>query len=73
MSIIHQKVVDDQGQPEAALVPWDVFVQIQHLLEDDEPLSDIEREALAQADQDRATGNTDAFVSLDDLKSELSD
>lgn len=71
MTITYQKVVDEQGQPEAALVPWDVFVQIQHLLEDDEPLTDAEREALAQADQDRAAGNKDAFVSLDHLKSEL--
>jgi hypothetical protein len=72
MVIAHQRVVDEKGQPEAALVPWEVFVKIQHLLEDDEPLSDTEQEALAQADRDRAAGNKEAFVSLDQLKSEIS-
>lgn len=33
MVIAHQKVVDEKGQPEAALVPWEVFVKIQKLLE----------------------------------------
>jgi len=71
MTITYHKVVDERGQPEAALIPWDVFVQIQRLIEDDEPLSDTEREALAQANKDRTAGNKDAFVSLEQFKSEL--
>lgn len=35
MIIAHQKVFDEKKQPEAAVVPWDVFVKIQHLLENE--------------------------------------
>jgi hypothetical protein len=71
MSIVHEVITDDNGKPEAALVPWEVFVQIQHLIEDNEPLSNEEYAALGEADKDRASGNADAFISLGDLKNDL--
>lgn len=71
MTIAHQTVIDSQGKPAAALIPWAEFVRIQALLEDDEITGD-EATALREAEADRRTGNCDAFTDLASLKTELS-
>ncbi|MFT5469995.1 MAG: hypothetical protein ACI8UO_005119 [Verrucomicrobiales bacterium] len=50
MSITHQTLLDEEGKPAAALIPWDVFKEIRKRLgddnEDDEKLSPEWREEL---------------------------
>lgn len=71
MTISHQTVVDEQGKPAAALIPWAEFLRIQEILEGGE-VTDEEAAALREADADRRAGNRDAFVDLASLKAELS-
>jgi hypothetical protein len=71
MNIIHQTVVGDDGHPKAAIIPWNVFLEIQNLVDDGEPTPE-EIEAIREAEADRRAGNMDAFTDLEDLKAELS-
>jgi hypothetical protein len=71
MNIIHQTVVGDDGQPEAAIIPWNVFLEIQNLVDDGEPTPE-ELEAIREAEADRRAGNMEAFTDLEELKAELS-
>jgi hypothetical protein len=71
MNIAHLTVIGENGHPEAAIIPWNVFLEIQSLLDDDEATPD-ELEAMREAAADRKTGNMDAFTDLEDLKAELS-
>ena len=71
MNIIHQTVLGNDGNPEAVIIPWDVFLEIQNLVDDGEPTAE-ELEAINEAEADRKAGNTDAFTDLEDLKVELS-
>ena len=71
MTITHQTVVDEQGMPAAALIPWAEFLLIQEILEGGE-VTDEEAAALREADADRRAGNRDAFTDLTSLKAELS-
>lgn len=71
MSITHQTVVDSQGQPAAALIPWAEFVRIRQLLEDGD-LTAEEAAALREAEADRRAGHRNAFTDLASLKAELS-
>lgn len=71
MIITHQTVIGENGRPEAAIIPWNVFLEIQSLVEDGEATPD-ELEAIREAEADRKAGNTDAFTDLEDLKAELS-
>jgi len=71
MMITHQTVVDSQGKPAAALIPWSEFLLIQEILEGS-GVTDEEAEALREAEADRCSGKRDAFTSLDSLKAELS-
>jgi PHD/YefM family antitoxin component YafN of YafNO toxin-antitoxin module len=70
MIITHQTVVDSEGKPAAALIPWPEFLLIQEILESG-AVSDEEAAALREAEADRRSGNGDAFTDLDSLKSEL--
>lgn len=70
MTITHQTVVDSQGKPAAALIPWAEFLRIRELLEDE--VSDEEAAALREAESDRRAGNLDAFTDLSSIKAELS-
>lgn len=71
MEITHQTVLGEDGQPAAVLIPWDVFIEIQELLEGDEPTAE-ELAAIREAEEDRRQGNTEAFTKLEDLEAELS-
>ena len=71
MTITHQAVIDDQGKPAAALIPWAEFVRIQQLLADPEVTAE-EAAVLREAEADRRTGNHSAFTDLASLKAELS-
>lgn len=71
MSITHQTVIGEDGQPQAAIIPWSVFLEIQSLVDDAEATPE-ELEAIREAEADRKAGNMDAFTDLEDLKAELS-
>lgn len=71
MKIHHQTLLDSDGKPAAALIPWDEFLNIQELLAGVE-VTDDEAEALREAEADRRSGNHEAFTDLASLKAELS-
>lgn len=71
MTIIHQTVLGNDGHPEAAIIPWNIFLEIQDLVDDGQPTPE-ELEAIREAEADRKAGNMDAFTDLEDLKAELS-
>lgn len=71
MTITHQTVVDSQGKPAAALIPWAEFLRIQEIIEGGEVTAE-EASALREAEADRRAGNRDAFTDLTSLKAELS-
>jgi hypothetical protein len=71
MTITHQTVVDSQGKPAAALIPWTEFLLIQEILEGGKTTAE-EAAALREAEADRRAGNRDAFTDLASLKAELS-
>lgn len=71
MTITHQTVIGEDGRPEAAIIPWEIFLKIQAFVEDEAPTPE-ELEAIREAEADREAGNTDAFTELEDLKAELS-
>ncbi|HSP42803.1 MAG TPA: hypothetical protein VLO11_08035, partial [Luteolibacter sp.] len=60
MTITHQTVVDSQGKPAAALIPWSEFLLIQEILEGTDVTAD-EAAALREAEADRRSGNREAF------------
>lgn len=70
MIITHQNVVDSQGKPAAALIPWSEFLLIQKIVEGSEVTAD-EAAALREAEADRRSGNRNAFTDLASLKAEL--
>jgi PHD/YefM family antitoxin component YafN of YafNO toxin-antitoxin module len=70
VTITHQTVVDSQGKPAAALIPWAEFLLIREILESDEASSE-EADALREAAADRRAGRLDAFADLASLKAEL--
>jgi hypothetical protein len=37
MTIIHQTVLGEDGKPSAAIIPWDVFIEINNALDDGTP------------------------------------
>jgi len=70
MTITHQTVIDEEGNPSAAIIPWSVFMEIQDCLEDGTPSPD-ELEAMNEAERDREEGNHSAFESHESLKARL--
>ncbi len=70
MTITHQTVVDSQGKPAAALIPWAEFLLLQEILEGNNITAE-EASALHEAEADRRSGNRDAFIDLASLKAEL--
>ena len=74
MTLTHQTIVDERGEPTAAVIPWEVFLRVreefEEALPDDEVTPEI-LEAIEEAERDRAEGNTDAFTSLEDLRAEF--
>jgi hypothetical protein len=74
MNITHQTIIGENGHPEAAIIPWSVFLEVQSLLGDgdDGEATPDELEAMREAEADRKAGNMDAYIDLEDLKAELS-
>ncbi len=70
MPIAHQTVLDEDGNPSAAIIPWDVFVNIQEALEGGAPDAE-ELDAMREAERDRKVGNSAAFESHTSLKTRL--
>ena len=70
MTISHQTVLDKDGQPAAAIIPWNEFLEIRELIDDDEPTQE-ELEACQEAEADRVNGNKDAFVPMAEVKERL--
>ena len=67
MTTIHKKiVVDENGNPQEVIIPWEEFRQIEEVLGLD--LDEKATRQLREADADRRSGNKDAFVSLDELE-----
>lgn len=66
MMNIHKKiVVDEHGEPQEVIIPWDEFQEIAEILGldlDSEALDD-----LRQAREDREIGNQDAYIDLDSI------
>ena len=58
-------VVDEHGNPQEVIIPWDQFQHVAELLGWD--LDDEARKDLKQAREDRARGKRDAFIDLDSL------
>lgn len=71
MNITHQTVIGENGEPQAAIIPWNVFIEIQEIVDSAKPTAE-ELEAMQEAEADRRNDNTDAFTDLEDLKAELS-
>ena len=66
MMNIHKKiVVDEQGNPQEVIIPWNEFQEIAELLGLD--LDSKALEELRQAREDRETGNHEAYIDLDNL------
>jgi PHD/YefM family antitoxin component YafN of YafNO toxin-antitoxin module len=66
MMSIHRKiVVDEHGNPQEVIIPWDEFQGIAEILGLD--LDSAALEDLRQAREDRENGRHDAFVDLDNL------
>ena len=70
MSISHRTLLGEDGKPEAALIPWNVFVELQELFGDENPTAE-EIEAVREAEADLLNGNTEAFSPLADVKARL--
>ena len=66
MMSIHRKiVVDEHGNPQEVIIPWDEFQGIAEILGLNQQRSSLED--LRQAREDRENGRHDAFVDLDNL------
>ncbi len=64
MSFTYQTVLDQDGRPSAALIPWDQFVDLMEANGLD--LSEQDREELREAMRDSLDGNRSAFVREDE-------
>lgn len=60
MIIEHKKILGADGQPEAAVIPWEVFMTLSEPEELD--LSAQEERDLREALTDSKAGNREAFV-----------
>ncbi len=66
MTTIHKKiVVDEKGDPQEVIIPWEEFRQLEEALGLDLDTEEVAQ--LREADADMRSGNREAFVSLDDL------
>jgi len=67
MTTIHKKIViDENGDPQEVIIPWDEFCRIEEELGLD--LDDEAEGQLSEADADMRSGNSEAFTPLDQLK-----
>ncbi|MFT6241130.1 MAG: hypothetical protein ACJAQT_003225 [Akkermansiaceae bacterium] len=56
MNIAHQTVIGEDGKPQAAIIPWSVFIEIQELVDDD-GLEEV-RQRAEELDRDPSMGMT---------------
>lgn len=63
---VHKKIViDEEGNPQEVIIPWDEFQEIAEILGldlDSEALEDLK-----QAREDRESGKHDTYIDLDSL------
>ena len=65
MTLTHQTVVHEKGEPTAAIVPWEEFKLLREAYGLD--LDEDETAELREALSDSEAGNADAFVAADDV------
>ncbi len=64
-TIAHQTVVGENGKPAAALIPWEVFVELQELISEQQP------NETTRAAMNEATEGLPRFGSVADLMADL--
>ena len=65
MTITHKTVLGADGQPEAALIPWDEFIALTQPEELD--LTPLEEKELREALNDSKVNNREAFIPADQV------
>jgi len=63
--IAHRTIVDERGQPEAAIIPWNVFIELQDLLKEQLP------NETTQAAMRETTEGLPRFGSVEEMMAEL--
>ena len=58
-TIAHRTVIGEDGEPEAAIIPWKVFVELRELLEAKEP-NEVTRLAMEEPNDDLPRFNSTA-------------
>jgi hypothetical protein len=61
----HRTVVDENGEPDAALIPWNVFMELQNLLKERQP------NKTTQAAMNETTEGLPRFRSVTEMMAEL--
>lgn len=64
-TIAHQTVVGENGEPAAAIIPWNVFVELQELISEQQP------NETTQAAMNESTDGLPRFGSVADLMADL--
>jgi hypothetical protein len=64
-TIAHQTVVGENGKPAAALIPWEVFVELQEFISKQEP------NETTRAAMNESTEGLPRFGSVADLMADL--
>ena len=64
-TIAHQTVVGENGEPAAALIPWEVFVKLKELISEQHP------NETTRAAMNEATEGLPRFGSVADLMADL--
>ena len=64
-TIAHQTVVGENGEPAAALIPWNVFVELQELISEQQP------NEVTKAAMNETTEGLPRFGSVADLMADL--
>ena len=58
MEIAHQTIIGEDGKPQAAIIPWSVFLEIQEQMDDDdEGIAEAQRRS-EELDRDPSMGMT---------------
>lgn len=71
MTITCQTVVDENGKPTAAQIPREQVELIRDELEESSEATPEEAAPIVEAQKDRAEGNDDAFMDLDNFMTEV--
>ena len=72
MKITHQTVLGEDGQPTAAIIPWNVFLAVQKEVgEEEDNFTSEEIAQINEASEDFKNDNRNSFVSISDVKARL--